>query len=230
MTDALKPIEIRPNGADKETPPQRKRMGRDEREQMIVNGAVSFFAEHGFEGKTRDLANELGITQPLLYRYFPSKEALIERVYDAVYVKRWQPRWETLITDRGQPLEARLCQFYKEYARAVYDYVWVRIFMYAGLKGVDFNTRYLSVVRGKVLEPICEEVRAHFGLADPSAQAINDYEIELAWGLHGSFFYRAIRCFVYNMPIPEDVDAMIEQDVKVFLTASETSFPAALKV
>ncbi|MEP4193996.1 MAG: helix-turn-helix domain-containing protein, partial [Sneathiella sp.] len=60
---------------------KRKRMSPGSRETLIVEEAITFFAEHGLEGKTRDLAKRLGITQPLLYRYFPSKEKLIERVY-----------------------------------------------------------------------------------------------------------------------------------------------------
>ena len=53
-----------------------------EREAQIVAEAVRFFAETGFEGQTRELAARLGITQPLLYRYFPTKEALFLAVLD----------------------------------------------------------------------------------------------------------------------------------------------------
>jgi AcrR family transcriptional regulator len=50
----------------------RTRLPRDTREQLIVKEAVRFFAEFGFGGRTRELARRLGVTQPLLYRYFPS--------------------------------------------------------------------------------------------------------------------------------------------------------------
>lgn len=196
---------------------QKKRMDPDEREAHIVAEAVRFFAEHGFEGKTRDLARRIGITQPLLYRYFPSKESLIERVYQEVYVRRWNPAWESLITDRTIPLPDRLCRFYREYARAVYDYVWVRMFVYSGLKGVDINDRYLRGIKDRVLRPICEELRHAQGLPSPEAVPIGEQELELAWGLHGSFFYRAIRRYIYNLTSTADSDAAIENEVKVFL-------------
>jgi len=194
-----------------------KRMERSAREAHIVAEAINFFAERGLEGKTRDLAERIGITQPLLYRYFPSKDSLIERVYQEVYVQRWDAQWEGLIADRTQPLEERLITFYQAYARAVYDYVWVRIFVYSGLKGVDINDRYLAMIREKVLTPIATEMRHANGLALPSEQPISDEEIELIWGLHGTFFYRAIRHFVYNMPITDDPDQAIENDVRVFV-------------
>ena len=179
-----------------------------------------FSPEHGFEGKTRDLAKRIGITQPLLYRYFPSKESLVERVYEEVYLQRWNPAWDSLITDRSQPLAERLCRFYTEYAKAVYDYVWVRIFVYSGLKGVDINERYLTIVRDRVLRPVCAELRHESGLAPPDDVPVGEQELELAWGLHGMFFYRAIRHFVYNQPMTGDVDKVIENEVRVFVTGA----------
>lgn len=196
---------------------KRKRMSPADRESLIVEEAINFFAEHGLEGKTRDLANRLDITQPLLYRYFPSKEKLIERVYQEVYVQRWNSDWDDLITDRGRPLKARLIEFYKEYANAVYDYVWVRIFLYSGLKGVDINDRYLSIIKDKVLQPVCVELRHAHGLPSEKEVPIGNEELELAWGLHGMFFYRAVRHYAYGLPLTENIDTAIENDVTIFL-------------
>src|SRR6478736_7326055 len=92
-----------------------KRLSPEQREAEIVRGAVGFFAEFGFEGQTRELATRLGITQPLLYRYFPTKDALVERVYEEVFLRRWNPFWEELIVDRNKPLNTRLGEFYHDY-------------------------------------------------------------------------------------------------------------------
>ncbi len=105
----------------------RKRMSPDHREQEIVRGAVKFFAEFGFEGQTRELAKRLGITQPLLYRYFPTKDALVERVYQEVFLRRWNPFWEELLIDRKRPLKERLTEFYQDYSKAILTYEWVRL-------------------------------------------------------------------------------------------------------
>lgn len=198
----------------------RKRMNPEDREALIVDEAICFFAEHGFEGTTRDLAKRLGITQPLLYRYFPSKESLIERVYQEVYVQRWNPQWDDLILNRNRSLSDRLMEFYKEYARTLYDYVWVRIFLYSGLKGVGINDRYLAIIKDKVLVPVCTEMRHENGLPSPDKAPISNEELELAWGLHGMFFYRAVRHFAYDLPLTEDVDQAIENDVAVFLAGA----------
>jgi len=195
---------------------RRKRMSPENRKALIVNEAISFFAEHGFEGRTRDLAERMGITQPLLYRYFPNKESLIEQVYQEVYIQRWNPQWEGLISDRDRPLQDRLTEFYRAYSRAVYDYVWVRIFLYSGLKAMDINDRYLAIIKDKVLVPVCTELRLEDGLPTPEAVPIGPKEVELAWGLHGMFFYRAVRHFAYGLPMVENVDNAIENDVAIF--------------
>ncbi|WP_395352862.1 TetR/AcrR family transcriptional regulator [Variovorax sp. UC122_21] len=74
----------------------------------MLDGAIAFFSERGLDGQTRELAQQIGITHPLLYHYFPNKRALIERVYEEVYLERWQQEWEEWLSDRSTPLEARL--------------------------------------------------------------------------------------------------------------------------
>lgn len=196
---------------------KRKRLPRSEREQMIVDEAIRFFAEVGFEGQTRELARRLGITQPLIFRYFPTKEDLIERVYQEVYLSRWNSWWEELLEDRSVSLLERLICFYKAYAKAIFTYEWVRIFVYSGLKGVNINKRYLGLIRDRVLKRIMREVRAANGLPTPEDVPFSEPELELAWGLHGSIFYIAIRKWIYEVEIPSDIDAVIAAEVESFV-------------
>lgn len=195
----------------------RKRLDPQDRERQIVNEAIRFFAEVGFDGQTRELAKRLGITQPLLYRYFPSKEHLIERVYQETYFQRWQPRWDALITDRTRPLEDRLIQFYCEYTRAIFTYEQIRIFMLAGLAGGDLNRRYLAVVREKLLEPVCREMREVSDLPSTDAVPLTEEEVMMATSMHGSIYYMAIRKWIYHLPLPEDLDLHVERVVRTFL-------------
>src|SRR3546814_9180547 len=119
----------------KKTQTDTPRLPRAERERLIVEGAVQFFAEVGFGGDTRELAKRLNITHPLLFRYFASKNALIERVYQEVLIGRWNPYWEIVISNRNVPLRERLVNVYQALAQTVLNYDWVRLFMFAGLKG-----------------------------------------------------------------------------------------------
>lgn len=187
---------------------------------MIVQEAIRFFAEVGFEGQTRELARRLGITQPLIFRYFPTKDDLIERVYQEVYISRWNPWWEELLEDRSLPLAERLATFYKAYAKAIFTYEWVRIFIHSGLKGVNINKRYLGLIRDRVLKRIMSEIRAEADLPPPSEIPLTDLEIELAWGLHGGIFYIAIREWVYEFETPKNLDRVLEAKVTSFVNGT----------
>jgi AcrR family transcriptional regulator len=192
-------------------------MPPDQREQLIAQAAVRFFAEYGFEGQTRELARRLGITQPLLYRYFPSKEALIERVYQEVFVGRWNPQWEALLEDRRVPLRERLLRFYKEYTAAILSYEWVRLFMFSGLKGLDLNGRFLQLLRERVFCRVVAELRHDCGGPSPAELPIREAEIEIVWSLHAGLFYLGVRRWIYGMPVPGDLDQVVSDRITAFL-------------
>ncbi|WP_236202541.1 TetR/AcrR family transcriptional regulator [Pseudomonas lactis] len=206
------------------TPNKRKRMPPQEREREIIEEAVRFFAEVGFEGTLRELAERLGITHQNLFRYFATKEALIDRVYQEVYLSRWQPEWEAMLKQPGKTLEARLIDFYKAYLPAIFRYDWVRIFIFAGLKGVDISQRYLSLIQTKVIEPVAMELR-ELSCEKPPGETLSSAELEVAWGLHGELFYLAQRRWVYDMTVPEDLDRFIEISIIRFLHGA----PAAMQ-
>lgn len=58
--------------------PTRTRLPRAEREQQILDAALSVFGEHGFRGASMDaVAERVGVTKPVLYTHFGSKEGLL---------------------------------------------------------------------------------------------------------------------------------------------------------
>ena len=199
-------------------PPKRKRLPSAERRQDFINKAIDFFAEEGFESSTRGLAKKLGVTQPLLYRYFPSKDDLISEVYDAVYVNRWLPEWEPLLRDRSRPLSERLNTFYNRYTDVIFNREWMRIYLFSGLKGVDINRRYMQLVRQRILEPILIEARAEFGLPDEPAR---DCEVEFAWVMHGGIFYYGVRDLIYDSVISNDKERVISDAIITFMAGLE---------
>jgi AcrR family transcriptional regulator len=196
--------------------PRATRLPRAERERHIVQEAIKFFAEVGFGGDTRELAKRLKVTHPLLFRYFPSKEALIERVYQEVYIGRWNPYWELIIGDRSLPIRTRMVQFYKLYAKTILAYEWVRLFMFSGLKGADMNRRWFALVGERIVAPICREIRAAYGLPDTRQVPLAETELELVWGVNSRVFYFGVRKYVYGMPVPSDLDALIVAEVNTF--------------
>jgi AcrR family transcriptional regulator len=63
---------------------QTMRLAAVERRRNIVEAVRDVFAAKGFDGSTtRDLAQAAGVSEALLYRYFPSKESLYAAMLDA---------------------------------------------------------------------------------------------------------------------------------------------------
>jgi len=199
----------------------RRRLPPAERERQIVDEAIRYFAEVGFEGQTRELARRLDITQPLLFRYFPTKDDLIDRVYEEVYLRRWKEKWTTDLQDRSVPLEKRLMRYYEDYAATILNHDWMRIFLFSGLKGEPINRRYLQIVRERILRVICAELRNHFGLPEPAATPIDADEVDIAWSLHAAIFYIGVRKLAYQEPVPDDLSPYIRRNVRTFLRGVE---------
>lgn len=206
------------SGTSASSLPKRKRLSSAERREDFISKAIDFFAEEGFESSTRGLAKKLGVTQPLLYRYFPSKDDLISEVYDAVYVKRWRPEWEPILRDRTAPLHDRLNTFYNVYTDVIYNREWMRIYLFSGLKGADINRRYMTLVRKRILEVVLEEARLDFGLP---AQDASDSEVEFAWIMHGGIFYYGVRDLIYESAQASDKRLVIADAVAAFMSGLE---------
>lgn len=210
------------------TTEKRKKLKGEERERLIVQEAVRFFAEVGFTGDTRQLARRLGITQSLIYRYFPTKAALIDRVYNEVYMGRWNPYWESVLADRSVSLQDRLVRHYTDYAKAALNHDWVRIFMFSGLAGEDINLRYLQFLRSRVLEPICIELRAELKLPGIESVPLTEAEVELVWGINARLFYFGQRRWIFNLPLDADLDTMIQHTIEHFMAGAKVVVPKIL--
>jgi AcrR family transcriptional regulator len=201
---------------------KQRRLSPDDRRKEFVAKATEFFAEQGFAGGTRDLARRLGVTQPLLYRYFPSKDDLIKEVYRTVYLEPLDPGWDRLLADRSRPLHDRLLEFYRGYTNVLFTRKWIRIYLYSGLKGLDINRRYVGMVRDKILTRIIRECRHEMGL--PVQNKPTAPELELAWVFHSGIFYHGVRKYIYESPVLEDKEQMISDALDAFLAGYQRVF------
>src|SRR3982074_3219735 len=171
----------------KKAPPKRartkqKRLSPDDRRKEFVRKATHCFWEEGFGEGTLDLGRRLGVTQPLLCRYFPSKDDLIKEVYRTVYLEPFDAGWEKLLADPSRPIRDRLQEFYNAYTNVIFTRKWLRIYLYSGLKGVDINRLYVGVVQDKILTRIIRECRHEAAL--PALNKLTAAELEMAWVFH----------------------------------------------
>ncbi|MHB0939625.1 MAG: TetR/AcrR family transcriptional regulator [Armatimonadota bacterium] len=66
-------VTVNPDGA-----PKRKRLGAEQRREMIARAALKLFAERGYERTTtKEIAREAGISEGTIFKYFPTKHDLL---------------------------------------------------------------------------------------------------------------------------------------------------------
>jgi AcrR family transcriptional regulator len=201
---------------------QRVRMAPDDRERMILEAATHYFARHGFSAQIRELARELKVSQGLIYRYFKSKQALVDRVYQHNFLRRWDASWEDLLRDRSLPLRDRLRDFYIRYLGAIDDPDWIRLVMHSGLEGNDLTRRYIRTRVEHLLRIVACECRRDLRRAQP-----DQAEMEMVWHLHSTVIYYLVRKHIFRTATTRDVPALVAMVIDDFLSGL-ASGPGAL--
>ena len=73
------------------------KMSSDERRAAIIRTVRCVFAQKGFHGTTtRELARAAGVSEALLFRHFPNKEALFAAIKDSCHDQQVMVRYEKL--------------------------------------------------------------------------------------------------------------------------------------
>jgi AcrR family transcriptional regulator len=181
----------------------RTRMTSQDRRRQILDKAADFFSQYGLTAQTRGLAAACGISQRLLYRYFPTKEFLLDEVYRSAIAGPFKAVWFSELADRNKSLEDRLIHFYKDYFTTIFTSRWLRLFMYASLADVGMAPNYTSSMILQLLEMIVVEAAREQDVAIPIDK---DVQHEIGWTLHGALSHYAIRRHIYGFTqhVPED--------------------------
>jgi len=205
----------------------RKRLSPQERERQILRGAIKFFSEHGLDGQMRVLAQNIGVTHALLYHYFPTKQALLERVYAELFEGRWKNEWDQLLDSRTLDPEAKLTRFYCDYQETILTRDFVRILIFSGLSEHYMTDRFFALLRERLFPRLIRETRKFRGAA--SRAKASPRELEFLMGLHGGMFYTAVRHWVYGQAVHSTENAeydagRIRDRVRAYLLAAAALF------
>lgn len=201
---------IVPNAAK---PTKRRRLPVEKRRAEILREASSYFAHHGFSGSTRELASTLGITQALLYKHFESKDALIEKTLEAAF---GGPEDDSPLLDVAAPLEQSLSSFYKQFVARATE-TRMRLFIRAGLDGRSWPTRRGNALTCRLFLPAIAALRDSAALPSLHEQPAMRGERELVMMLHASIVFLGIRRHVYGMPMPSNLDDVVDLYVRTFV-------------
>jgi AcrR family transcriptional regulator len=96
-----------------------KRMSADERRRSILDAVLTVLSSEGYAGvTTARVARKVGVTEPILYRHFSSKRAILRALLDEVIV-RMMTAFHEMIKEESDPVAAlrRICCAYPQLAR-----------------------------------------------------------------------------------------------------------------
>ena len=217
MNASAKPA-MRRQREDPDPSRPKRRLPADRRRAQMIEKAADFFAKHGFDASTRDLARALGVTQALIYRHFKSKDDLIDQTLAATLgaVQRAEPG---ALSDVTIGLEERLAGFYGAFVAGATE-TRMRLFMRAGLDGRSWPQRRGAALTAQVFEPVIAAIRFHAGLPAADKHPLMRGERELAMMLHASMVFLGIRRHVYGMPMPESLDDIVRLYVRTWLAGA----------
>jgi TetR/AcrR family transcriptional regulator len=137
----------------------------------ILQAALGLFARKGFEAtSTREIVEAAGVTKPMLYYYFKSKEGLCEAVL-ARFLSPFYERLRAVIEEPRPPREAlvEVVWCHLDYCRANRDF---SKFFYSVFFGPDESPLHPAILAaaGTGGEPVHESATraAAAGLIDPT--------------------------------------------------------------
>lgn len=185
---------------------QRREQNRDKLEAEIAAQAVRVFAECGYEGTSiATIADNAGLSKQNLMYYFPTKQALYQRVLDDV-LDEWLDRMENLAHAEQDPREvlrayvqAKL-KFSREhpYASRVYA---MEVIAGAQLYGEQIRERVIPLLRKDI------EVFEHW-IAQGKIAPVNATHLLFAiWAMTQSYAdFSAQMALVLGRPVLTEAD------------------------
>ncbi|TDE34939.1 TetR/AcrR family transcriptional regulator [Antarcticimicrobium sediminis] len=189
-------------------------MSHADRRAQILSTASDFFAENGLTGPTRRLAEAAGVSQRLLYRFFPTKENIVAEVYREEILGAFKGKWFADLQDRSLPIEQRITTFYVDYLDTTLTRKWMRLFLYASLADSSMAPDYIASIVTQLLEVLIKEAAAELDVTLPDDRAMIH---EMAWTLHGGISHYAIRRHIYKASLQVPESSIVAMHVHLFL-------------
>jgi TetR/AcrR family transcriptional regulator len=155
------------------------RLPASDRRRQLIETALDFFSRKGFEGTTtREIAAAAGVTEAIIFRHFPNKQALYSAVLDfhheAGEFEEWMAEWKALMDrkdDEGllHSIIQRIIESYRKDARVQ------RVLLFAALEGHQTGLEHNRQRSFPIFELLCQYVarrQSEGALRDCNASAI----------------------------------------------------------
>jgi AcrR family transcriptional regulator len=131
------------------------------RREQILDIATQFFARQGYEGTTtRQISQECGINEALIFRHFPTKDDLywsvIERKIDCANPAR---RMQAVLHAGGSELEVFSGVAHEILERRSKDSTLSRLLLFSALEKHTLSERFLATYAADYYENLADYIR-----------------------------------------------------------------------
>ncbi len=142
--------------------PSKKRVCREDRREQILTVSAQLFSQKGFNGTTtKELAEQIGVSEAILFRHFPNKQELYSAILDYKTNELMQPLWlncEELMLERDDykvfvTLAAQILETLKQ------DPCLLRLLFYSALEGHQLASNFLETTVRQVREPAVNYIK-----------------------------------------------------------------------
>ncbi|HWG48657.1 MAG TPA: TetR/AcrR family transcriptional regulator [Candidatus Acidoferrales bacterium] len=138
------------------------RLSATDRRQQILEVASAMFARNGYQGTTtREIAEQAGINEALLFRHFPSKEnlywTLIEELCNARGRRHRVKRILELGGSDAEVFEAVACEFLTRTER---DRELTRLLWFTALENHELSARFFNAFVAEYFDALAGHIRA----------------------------------------------------------------------
>jgi AcrR family transcriptional regulator len=157
----------------------KKRLTAEARREVIERAATEVFAEHGYHGASIDeIARRSGVSPPVVYDHFDSKQALHRRLLERHYAELRQVWRDTLPGD--EPQEERIARAFDAWFAYIESHPYAARMMFRDTSGdpdVEAIRRDVAAQSRAAIRPIMgDEPGAH-----NIAGSADDESLDMAW-------------------------------------------------
>ena len=140
--------------------PKRKRMKADERRQEIIRAAMEVFARNGFGGSTtREIAENAGISEAMIYSHFRNKEDLYAAIIDEK-LQESEPLYYPLDAIRNRDDQRVFTTIVSNYLdRHGEDTTFLRLLLFSALEGHELASMFVAGPVRKFFEFLADYIR-----------------------------------------------------------------------
>jgi len=130
------------------------RMSSEERRQQLIRVAMSLFSQKGFSGTTtKEIARVAGVTEAIVFRHFPTKDALYAAILD---YKANEARLEEWIEEAQEFVERRDDEaLFRSLMRRIMEHhrlnrEFTRLMFYSALERHSLATNFCDKLRSRL--------------------------------------------------------------------------------